>query len=416
MTEHWRTAWGGVLALTCLASGIASEAPPPAGPEEGGPGVLLLDGSFIRGEVVEADGGAVRIGGHAEPVPYYEIREIRFHRGTAPPGAPAFDAGPLISFRDGELLRGRLLEAGETTARIEVAGLPQIEVPLEALRAFRLREAHREDGIFEREAKGAPPRTDTVFVRRSGLLRIAGSFKGLSSELLSLEYDGAVRRLSRQIVQGVIFAPVASARPEPDPAASFEVAGAGRLPAYLAGIDRSGEAAVALVRLPGAPPEARVRLPLESLGVVSFQSDRLVFLSDLTPVLVEETPVIGRPFPYRKDQSVAGTPMALAGRVFRRGLGVHSRCVLEYAIDRQYRSFAAVVGLDDSSGGRGSVAFSVLADGKEIFRREMAGKAAPEPISLPMDGVERLRLVVDYGEDGLDFGDHASWADARLSK
>ena len=75
-----------------------------------------------------------------------------------------------------------------------------------------------------------------------------------------------------------------------------------------------------------------------------------------------------------------------------------------------------MIGLDDSSEGKGSVNFRVLADGNEIYTMKMPGKTVPEAVSLPMEKVQTLRLVVDYGDDELDFSDHADWADARVTK
>ena len=58
----------------------------------------------------------------------------------------------------------------------------------------------------------------------------------------------------------------------------------------------------------------------------------------------------------------------------------------------------------------------VLADGKELHRKDMVHGASPELVVLPVEGIDRLRLEVDYGPDGLDLGDHADWAEARVTK
>ena len=94
----------------------------------------------------------------------------------------------------------------------------------------------------------------------------------------------------------------------------------------------------------------------------------------------------------------------------------HDCLPVEYSTLGQYRSFAAVIGIDDSTKGRGSVTFRVRADGKQIYEKSLTGKDDPVSVSLPLEGVSTLRLEVDYGADGLDAGDHADWASARLSK
>ena len=136
----------------------------------------------------------------------------------------------------------------------------------------------------------------------------------------------------------------------------------------------------------------------------------------MEPARVKETAVIGRGFPYRKDLSVSGAPLRLKGRAYRRGLGVHSQTLLEYSLNGGYTTFAATLGLDDSSRGKGSVTFVVSADGKELLREDFDSTRAPLPISIPVSGVRKLILLVDYGADKLDLGDHADWVNARLTK
>jgi hypothetical protein len=56
------------------------------------------------------------------------------------------------------------------------------------------------------------------------------------------------------------------------------------------------------------------------------------------------------------------------------------------------------------------------ADGKELLRENFDSKREPLPISFPVSGVKRLTLLVDYGSDQLDRGDHADWLNARLTR
>lgn len=400
-------------------------APGLTGPD-GSPGVTLLDGKTVRGQIVRVENDGVVLSSRKSPIPFYEIQELHPTARSEKEKKVLFDRGPIVRFRSGETLAARVLLVEGDIAKLRIVGptgiqIPDMEVPVESIQAFRLREAHQDDPLFEDDLKKSSPAEDTVYARRGvGLLRIAGMFRGLTAEHLLFEIGGQRGNIRRQRVQGLMAAPVASKTPEPDPPATFEIVGAGRLPGYLRGVELekgSATGAKALrVRLPGAPRDALQRLPVAAVRRVTFASDRVLFLSQAQPVAVEETPVLGRAFPYRKDLSVSGDPLRLGGRTYRRGLGVHSRCALEYVLGGRYRSFAAVIGIDDSAGGRGSVTFRVLADGKELFKREKTGASKPEPISLPMDGVERLRLEVDFGADGLDVGDHADWADARVSR
>ena len=74
------------------------------------------------------------------------------------------------------------------------------------------------------------------------------------------------------------------------------------------------------------------------------------------------------------------------------------------------------MGIDDSTGGRGSVEFRVLVDGRERWASgPIRGGAPPVPVSIDLAGAKRLELLVDFGE-GADVLGHADWLDARLLK
>jgi hypothetical protein len=78
--------------------------------------------------------------------------------------------------------------------------------------------------------------------------------------------------------------------------------------------------------------------------------------------------------------------------------------------------FEALVGIDDSTAGGGSVIFRVLVDGQERFTsRTIRGGDAPMPVSVDLTGAKRLELIVDYA-DRADVLDHADWLDARLEE
>jgi hypothetical protein len=70
--------------------------------------------------------------------------------------------------------------------------------------------------------------------------------------------------------------------------------------------------------------------------------------------------------------------------------------------------------VDDEVGALGSVTFEVWTDGvKRYDSGLMTGSSATKQISLPMTGVNQLRLVVTDGGDGRA-ADHADWAGAQL--
>jgi len=147
---------------------------------------------------------------------------------------------------------------------------------------------------------------------------------------------------------------------------------------------------------------------------VEFRGGRLVYLSDAEPTAVKETPFFDLAWRYRRDRSVEGNPLRMGERTYAKGLGVHSRCELTYALDGAYRRFLADVGIDEEVGDKGNVDVTVLVDGKARFERKgVTGRDKPIPVAVDVAGAKRLTLIVDFGRE-LDICDHLDWANARL--
>ena len=95
---------------------------------------------------------------------------------------------------------------------------------------------------------------------------------------------------------------------------------------------------------------------------------------------------------------------------------MHSAARLSYKLDRPWRRFQADIGIDDSTGGRGSVGFRVFVNGTLKFSSPpIRGGMPPQAVSIDLAGAKQLDLVVNYGEAG-DVMDHADWLGARLVK
>ncbi len=153
--------------------------------------------------------------------------------------------------------------------------------------------------------------------------------------------------------------------------------------------------------------------PWDAVCRLDVRSSRCAFLSDLDPIEAIEEPLVTYAGPWRRDRNVLNQPLTLGKTVYEKGIGVHSRCRLSYALDGKFDLFAATVGIDASTGGKGDCVFAVLADGKELFRKQMRGPDAPADVRVKVAGAQRLTLLVDWGED-LDLADRADWCDARV--
>jgi hypothetical protein len=276
------------------------------------------------------------------------------------------------------------------------AGWGSITVPLKWCTAIRLND---KTPLPEAVTK------DTVILASD---RVEGEIQGIAGGKVNIDLSGQQVALDLARVQALALAP----KPADD---------AGK-PGLLLGIDLGGGERISgrWVRLTEdvltVTPDwgGTLEIPIGSVSRLEVKNGRLVYLSDLKPSESRQVPYLDETFPHRSDLSVSGRPLKLAGKRYARGLGVHSKSELTYALDGGYQTFQALLGIDDAVGAQGSVIFRLYGDEKLLYESPVIrGGDAGVDIKVPMKGVLLLRLVVDYADNG-DVADHADWADARL--
>ncbi|WP_455359242.1 endo-alpha-N-acetylgalactosaminidase family protein [Streptomyces sp. SYSU K21746] len=124
--------------------------------------------------------------------------------------------------------------------------------------------------------------------------------------------------------------------------------------------------------------------------------------------------------PVERDQSNGeqgqgdGRPMKIGGVAYAKGLGTHAPATVRYYLGGRCTSFTAEVGIDDVQATRGSVRFSVLADGTEKVTSPVLKAADPAwTLTADVTGAKYVDLVAGDGGDG-NGNDHADWGSARF--
>ncbi|MEO6594894.1 MAG: NPCBM/NEW2 domain-containing protein [Planctomycetota bacterium] len=156
-----------------------------------------------------------------------------------------------------------------------------------------------------------------------------------------------------------------------------------------------------------------VDLRLADLACVSFAGAG-VFLSDLEPSEVVENGLDGDVvFPWQRDRAATGGPLLVAGRAHGKGLGVHSKSRLSFAVPDGLASFWTRVGIDDTAvelRPQANVDVRVLVNGKLVFEETglEPGQGPRDTGLLPVRARDIVTLEVDFGR-GRELGDRVDW-------
>ena len=113
-----------------------------------------------------------------------------------------------------------------------------------------------------------------------------------------------------------------------------------------------------------------------------------------------------------------GKPMHLGGKEFTRGLYCHAPSQLVIRLPGPGKTFEAIAGIDSNdqtSGGRGSVVYSIHVRDGEIWKSETVREGMPGiPVSVDLGGEQVFSLEVGDGGDGISC-DQADWLDAKAT-
>ncbi len=111
-----------------------------------------------------------------------------------------------------------------------------------------------------------------------------------------------------------------------------------------------------------------------------------------------------------------GNPIKLRGTTYTKGLGVHAYSEITYNIaGAGYKTFISDVGVDDETGGNGSLIFQVWVDGVLNGASPIVtGTSAPITLTVDVTGASTIKLIVTDAGNG-DWFDHGDWAGARFT-
>lgn len=125
--------------------------------------------------------------------------------------------------------------------------------------------------------------------------------------------------------------------------------------------------------------------------------------------------------PVERDSSVGeqaagdGRAISIGGVGYAKGLGTNALSDIQLYLAGNCSRLTAQVGVDDETGGAGTVTFSVIADGRTLVTTPtISGRQAAVPVDVDVSGAQVVDLKVGDGGDG-NGNDHGDWAVPTLT-
>jgi hypothetical protein len=341
-------------------------------------------------------------------------------------GAPSeLSSRPRLLLADGGVLAADILSCDDARLKVEseLFGLP--EFPLEfvsgvvtqppadsqrsELLTARLRSGdRREDSADGPGVDEAAPRQNSDRVILENGDELTGTIVAIDDENVHLKTPAGPLEIERDKVVAIGFNPSLLSGARPRGVHCLVGFSDGSL---LAAASLVVDESLARVTLAGG-----LELSTDAGAVTFLQvlGGKAAYLSDLSAESYRHVPYLSLAWPYQRDASVSGARLRAGGRLYVKGIGMHSASRLTFRLDPKHLRFEAEAAIDDETEGRGSVVFRVFVDDREAFKSEaIRGGMPPTPISVDVRGGKRLSLIVDFAERG-DELDRADWLDARL--
>jgi hypothetical protein len=322
-----------------------------------------------------------------------------------------------VSLADKSLLVGADYVAREGRARIASTGGDVFELPTQDVVAVRLQPdneaiAAQWERILDRAAD-----SDLLVVRKDEVLDFhRGMVRNVSESTIEFQTGADILNVKRTKVFGIVYYhPVG--RVLPNPICRLTDASGSIWVLRSLSLDEGTLKGTTLLGV-------EVNRPLISVVRVDFSQGKIVYLSDLEPESVHWLPYLGAARPLatrsewyspRKDTNLNGSPLELSGKVYPKGLALHSRTELVYRLPAGFQRFKTLVGIDDAVRPRGHVRLVIRADDRVLEELTVTGVDKAIPLDLDISGAGRLAILVDFGDD-LDVADHLDLCEARIVK
>ena len=240
---------------------------------------------------------------------------------------------------------------------------------------------------------------------------VPGLLERVTEEKVELNYKGESRKISRSIVLAIVTANIQSSTSDKT-VGTFEMVDGSIIRGGI-GSFSDGVIQVMLDR------RNSIGLDAGLLENVVVKSERITFVSTMTPVEADQRAYFGVERNWKRNKSVEGNPLSLNSAssekplVFARGIGTQSYSRLLYDVPENFDRFTATVGIDAETNGKGDCQVVVQADGIQVWQGRVKADDEPKFIDVDISGARQVALIVQPGKQ-YDLSDHLNWCNAKF--
>jgi len=382
--------------------------------------ITRIDGTVLSGTWIGTSDGktiefkADKVGTN---IALDEIATIQFlnlkqtHKPSNKPADSPEHSTVMFHLADGGQLLGVFTKGGEESLVCDSVLGEQVEISFDRLAGIQLTAKenflHAHDLYVQALAARLPGRDVLITRDMNEPKSIRGRLVKLDPQQTSFSLNDRSRTVQTEKLYGIVFA-----------------TGVSEIKSYRLRITLLDDSVITGRLLPSSHDVISIKtsigatseIPIHLLSDINYQSDRIVYVSDLSPVDQTTRGLLHRSWPTRMDQNVVGTEISIGGKRYSKGIGCHSYFEMKYDINGMFELFVSTIGIDDHVRPRGSVEFRLLGDDRILFESgQITGRSEPKDIIVDIRGIQQITIIVDYGDE-LDLSDHADWGDVRLIK
>jgi hypothetical protein len=232
--------------------------------------------------------------------------------------------GGALVLADGSLLSAEIVSADKDRLTADSDLFGTVKLPLESLAGVVFHtpsDRQQHDELLDRLVRAAGD-SDRLLLDNGD--QLSGLLEGIAADTATFKTDAGPVEIKTDRIAAILFNPALRRKP-PKAAAQRAWAGFSEGSRMLA-----AELLVKGDSIKITAAGQTFAAPRSSLVFLQPLSGRAVYLSDVKPAEYHQTPFLDLPWPFHADRNVTGGMLRAGGRLYLKGIGVHSAARLTY--------------------------------------------------------------------------------------